>query len=179
MSRIVRRGATPGRYATRPVEPRGASGRGSVAAVGRDMRKALSETLAGVMTAAAEAVTDATPVDTGHAQSNWILSTGAPYTGVDGSRENVSEAAQVHGLEKMANYDVGRDGRIYLVNNVPYMRTEGDRLGLEDGSSPQQPEPGWITKALLTASSKAPKGRRAVVRKALRAMGKSALRGGK
>lgn len=172
-SRITRRGTTPGRYATRPVEPRGASGRGSVAAVGRDMRRALSEMLAGVMTAAAEAVTDATPVDTGHAQSMWVLSTGSPFVGVEGSRENVSYAAQVYGLEQMAKYDVGRDGRIYLTNNVEYM------TDLAEGSSPQQPEPGWITKALLTASSKAPKGRRAVVRKALRAMGKSALRGGK
>lgn len=171
---LSRRTTVAPRSAKLPTEPRLSTGRtGSPAAIGREMRAALSTMLSDVMTAAAQAVTEATPIDTGHAQSNWILSTGAPYAGVDGSRENVSEAAQIHGLEKMAAYDVGRDGRIYLTNHVPYMPD------LADGSSPQQPEPGWITEALLSASAKAPRGKKTGVRKALRAMGKAALRGGK
>lgn len=175
VSTLKRRTTTAPRNAKMPTEPRMRSSArtGSPAAIGREMRAELSAMLSGVMTAAAQAVTEATPIDTGHAQSNWILSTGSPHSGVDGSRESVSEAAQVHGLEKMASYDVGRDGRIYLVNNVSYMPD------LADGSSPQQPEPGWVTEALLSASSKAPKGRKAGIRKALRAMGKSALKQGK
>ncbi len=174
MSRIVLGGTSAPRYAKRPVEPATArGGKGQAAAIGRECRKALSEMLSGVMTAAAQAVTDATPIDTGHAQSNWILSTGSPHSGVEGSRESVSYAGQVHGLEKMASYDVGRDGRIYLRNNVDYLPD------LAAGSSPQQPTPGWLTEALLSASKVAPKGQRGRVRKALRAMGKSALRQGK
>jgi hypothetical protein len=170
-SRIVRRGTSAPRHATMPVPSSGKRGGGS-AQIGREMRAELSAMLSGVMTAAAEAVTNATPVDTGNAAANWILSTGSPYSGVDGSRESVSEAAQVHGLDKMAKYDVGRDGRIFLVNNVPYLPD------LDDGSSPQA-EPGFVARAILSASKVAPRGRRAGVRKALRAMGKSALRQGK
>lgn len=136
------------------------------------MRKALSEMLSGVMTAAAQAVTEATPIQTGHAESNWILSTGSPHSGVEGSRESVSYAGQVHGLDKMESYDVGRDGRIYLVNNVSYLPD------LDEGSSPQA-ELGFVARAILSASSSAPRGQRGRVRKALRAMGKSALRQGK
>jgi len=136
------------------------------------MRAELSKLLSGVMTAAANAVTDATPIDTGHAESNWILSTGSPHSGVEGSREAVSYAGQVHGLEKMDKYDVGRDGRIFLTNNVSYLPD------LDKGSSPQA-EPGFVARAILSASSTAPRGKRARVRKALRAMGKSALRQGK
>jgi hypothetical protein len=174
MSRIVRRSTTAPRFATRVPAPVARGGRGgAVGAIAREMRAEISAMLAEVMTAAANAVAEATPIDTGHAQSNWILSTGRPFTGVDGSREAVSEAAQVYGLEKIAKYDAGRDGRIFLTNNVKYMPD------LADGSSPQQPEPGWITKALLTASAVAPKGRRGNIRKALRAMGKAALRQGR
>lgn len=172
VSRIVRRPTVAGRHASMPTEPRVAGKSGQVARIGREIRAQMSAMLAGVMVQAAEAVTDATPIDTGHAQSNWILSTGAPYTGVDGSRESVSEAAQVYGLEKMARYDLGRDGKIFLVNNVPYLPD------LDKGSSPQA-EPGFVARAILSASKAAPRGQRARVRSALRAMGKAALRGGK
>jgi len=75
----------------------------------------------------------ATPVDTTHAQNNWIPSIGAPYVGVDGSRESPSFAEQSAGLAALVSYQLGM-GDIFVTNNVEYM-TDLD----ENGSSPQAP----------------------------------------
>src|SRR6185369_8509491 len=92
-----------------------------VAAIGREMRAALSKMMSDVMLTAADNVEAASPVKTGHLVSNFILSTGTPYTGVDGSPDAVSYAAQDAGREKVLSYDIGRDGKIYLTNNVEYL----------------------------------------------------------
>lgn len=64
-----------------------------------------------------------TPVDTGHARSNWIPSVGRPVTTVAGSREAVTFGAQAQGIAAVA----GRKPedayqRIYIQNNVPYIQ---------------------------------------------------------
>lgn len=142
-----------------------------VAKIGREMRAKLSSMLSDVMIAAADSVTRATPVDTGHAMSNWVLSVGAPYGSVDGSREAVSFNAQSAGIERIQRYDVGRDGKIYLRNNVFYLQY------LDKGHSPQAPA-GFVTLALQQGARLAPRGRRTQTRSMLKAMAKQAYRKG-
>lgn len=134
-----------------------------VAKIGREARKALSKMLSDVMLTAADAVESASPIQTGHLLSNFVLSTGSPYRGVDGSPENVSHAAQDAGRAKVLAYDVGRDGRIHLANNVEYLKHQ----------------PPFVAEAMMTAVRMAPHGRKTAVRKALKSIAKAAVRGAK
>lgn len=85
-----------------------------------------------------------TPVDTGHARSNWIATTGAPFSGVAGSKQAVTTAPQDAALATLILYDLD-DGPIYITNNVPYIRKLND-----EGTSRQSPRyfvqqaVGWV-----------------------------------
>jgi hypothetical protein len=131
----------------------------------------MSNLLRDVMLDAASAVIGATPVDTGHAASNWILSTGHPYMLIDGSRLDVSTSAQDEGIAKIRDYDVGRDGPIYLRNNVLYLQF------LDKGSSPQA-EANFVADSFVSATASAPRGSKTRVRKMLRRMAREAYRRG-
>lgn len=74
-------------------------------------------------------LTEACPVDTGHARRNFIPSVGAPVTEADDG------AGQAAGQAAVLSYRIG-DGPLFVTNNVPYI----DRLVL--GSSTQAPA-GW------------------------------------
>lgn len=137
------------------------------AQIGRDIRADLSRVLRDVMLLAADAVTNATPVDTHHAESNWVLSTRQPYMGVDGSRSAVSWAAQNAGIAALQTYDIGRDGKIYLRNNVLYLEF------LDQGWSQQAPAH-FVAMAFQSAARRAPRGRKTAVRKMLRDMSRAA-----
>lgn len=139
----------------------------SAAQIGKEIRAELSRVIRDSMLLAADNVTNATPVDTTHASTNWILSVGRPFMGIDGTREQPSSAAQEAGIARIETYDVGRDGPIYLRNNVLYVQF------LDRGSSQQAP-PGFVAAALLGASRRAPHGRKQSVKKMLRAMSRSA-----
>jgi len=89
-----------------------------------------------------------TPKDTHHAVSNWVPSIGSPYTEVDGSKENVSTAAQNDGLAEIQGLGKARDlkGRfvareVYIANNVPYIAQ------LNQGSSTQATS-GFVERAV-------------------------------
>ncbi len=140
---------------------------GNAASIGRAIREDISKTLSNVMLLARVSVTNATPVDTTNAANNWILSVGSPHTGVDGSRQSPSHAAQDAGDEKIRNYDVGRDGKIFLTNWVFYLQF------LIKGSSQQAPANFHAT-AFQEAARLAPHGRKTAVRKMLRNMAKKA-----
>jgi hypothetical protein len=156
---LSRKTTTAPRSAKMPVEPRTSRGRtSSPAAIGREARAALSATLRDVMFTAADAVEAGCPIRTGHLLSNFILSTGSPHSGVEGSPEAVTYAAQDAGRARVLAYDVGRDGKIYLTNHVEYLRY-------------QRP---FVAQALAAGASAAPPERRA----AARAMVKTAWRGG-
>jgi hypothetical protein len=161
MSRIVLRDTSAPRHAKMPVEPRIGTG-GGAAKIGREMREALSRMLSDAMLSAADAVEAVCPIQTGHLLSNFVLSTGSPYSGIDGSREAVSYSAQDAGRERVLKYDVGRDGRIYLSNNVDYLKH-------------QRP---FVTEAMMTAVETAPRGKRGRVRKMLKAAARAALKRG-
>ena len=99
-------------------------GRGdaAIAAIGRDARRELSKVIVDTMTLAVRNLSNSTPVDTEHAASNWIVTFGSPFKGVAGSRVNVSWSEFYNGLAKLKRYDVGRDGRVYIRNNVLYLQ---------------------------------------------------------
>jgi hypothetical protein len=144
------------------------------AAIGRELREFLSTTSRDVMLLAANNVTNSTPVSTdegshvgGHAASNWILSTGSPYGGIDGSPGHPSWSAQEAGIQKLQGYDIGRDGPIFLRNNVLYLQF------LDRGWSQQAP-PGFVATAFSSAVRIAPHGRKQAVRRVLREMAKAA-----
>lgn len=140
---------------------------GNAASIGAEIRADLSKTMQDVMRIAALSVISATPVDTEHAASNWVLSNGTPYTGIDGSREAVSYAAQTEGFAELTNFDVGRDAKIYLRNNVLYLEF------LDKGWS-QQADAGFVAEAFAQGVRGAPYGRKGAARKMLRSMARSA-----
>lgn len=83
--------------------------------------------------AADQAVVTATPVDTGRARSNWIVSlnspatTTKPTTGAGAANDAITQGAG----------EIGRfaetDSAIYITNNLPYIQR------LNDGYSKQAP----------------------------------------
>lgn len=141
----------------------------NAAQIGRSIRADISKTLRDVMLLAADNLANATPVDTGHASTNWILTTGTPYNGIAGSREQVSITEQVQGIAALQDYDVVRDGPIYLRNNVEYLKY------LDAGWS-QQAEGGFVAICFENAARRAPRGRKTAVKKMLRGMSREAYR---
>ncbi len=74
-----------------------------------------------------------TPVDTGHARRNWIMSVGSPDTVERGQGGDDGRAAVM--AWSLA------DGPLYVNNNAPYI------LRLNDGHSKQQPA-GFIERSI-------------------------------
>jgi hypothetical protein len=137
-------------------------------------REAMAKHVANTMIMARQNVTAATPVDTGHAMSNWVLSVGSPFRGVDGSRDNVSFSAQASGDAAVRSYtgrDLANGRRIYLRNNVHYM------VFLDEGWSPQAVA-GFVLKAILAkgATRHMPTGTRRHARAALRRVAMDAIK---
>lgn len=153
VGRINRRTAVAPQIARRP---------GSGSGFGQEARAALSALTSEVMLTAADAVEAACPIRTGHLLSNFILSTGAPHAGVEGSPEAVSYEAQDGGRAKVLDYDVKRDGKIYFTNHVDYLRY-------------QRP---FVTEAMVSAASAAPRGKHIRTRSALRSMARAAFKKG-
>jgi hypothetical protein len=139
---------------------------GAAAKIGRQIREAISKTIGDVMTRATENLRDATPKDTTHASKNWIPSTGTPYVGVDGSQEAPSDAAQEAGLAALKTYDVARDGKVFIVNNVDYIEYLDDKGEAE----------GFVAGALHAAAEAAPAERRDASRRLLTGMAVHAYR---
>ena len=84
------------------------------------------------------------PVDTGWSRSNWIPSVGSSTKAPVGSKQSVSPAAQAAGLARMRTYDLKRDGKVFITNNVPYI------VRLNEGSSRQAPA-GFVQRAIRKA----------------------------
>ena len=75
-----------------------------------------------------------TPVDTGHAQNNWLLNVGSPDTGGTVSQAGVAtDVFAARNADALANYPEGKYPAIYIQNNLPYI------LALEYGYSKQAP----------------------------------------
>lgn len=72
-----------------------------------------------------------TPVDTGRARNNWILSIGTPLRG-DREPDKAGGGALANARQAIATYRLDF-GSIFITNNVPYI------IPLENGSSRQAP----------------------------------------
>lgn len=140
---------------------------GNAAAIGRELRAHLSKTIADSMITGTLSVIAATPVDTENAANNWMLTTGAPYEGVDGSRESPSSSVRDALIEKMRDYDVVRDGKVFLRNNVFYLQF------LDDGWSQQAPA-GFVALAFANGARRAAISRRPAVHKMMASMSRHA-----
>lgn len=118
-----------------------------VARITGNLRRAVEGVCGAAATVAAEDLSAATPVDTRHCQSNWLITAGSPTTAVVGSRKAVSFAGHVVGLARALHYRL-TDGALWVSNNVFYLED------LAGGSSPQQPSAGWIDSTLDKAVHK-------------------------
>ena len=85
-------------------------------------------------------IRNATPVDTGHAASNWIGTFGSPTTQVAGSREAVNFAPQNESLATLGRRNA-RLQPIFIANNVEYIGL------LNTGTSTQAPR-GFVEMAI-------------------------------
>lgn len=83
-----------------------------------------------------------TPVDTGHARSNWIPAAGAPYRAVE---PGSAGAAQAVGEVAIAT---GRVAKTFISNNVPYIQR------LDQGHSQQAPT-GFVRQSVFTGLARA------------------------
>lgn len=104
--------------------------------------------------AADQAAVLATPVDTGRARANWVVSLGSPSKaqgrqvptkGSDSAARGSANAqrAIAHGERVIAQWTPSK-GSIFISNGVPYIQE------LENGSSSQAPE-GMVKQALQAA----------------------------
>ena len=87
---------------------------------------------------------EATPVDTGWAQSNWIPKIGRGFNGVVGSKAGVLTTAQITALLEVQSRYTLKQGKVFINNNVPYI------LRLNDGYSKQAPA-GFVQIAIRKA----------------------------
>lgn len=97
-----------------------------------EVQKALGKVVGQFGILLTEELVQATPVQTGHARSNWIPSIGSPYPSVVGSRDAVDYSVQQQGLASLESYKLDQ-GNIYVANNVDYIED------LNQGTSPQAP----------------------------------------
>lgn len=86
-----------------------------------------------------------TPVDTGWARANWVPSIGVSYDSPavapsDPGQVSGQAAAQQAAVAGLTGYKLRR-GRVFISNNVPYIRR------LNDGSSKQAPR-GFVQAAI-------------------------------
>lgn len=114
--------------------------RALLAFAGRRVKSMVAET--------ASQLAEATPVDTGHAKSNWIPTLDAPVAEVFGSKAAVSTAGRFLGQsEVFASFKAGVTRRVYITNKVPYIQV------LNGGSSRQAPK-FFVQKAIAHAISR-------------------------
>lgn len=111
--------------------------------LGERIRHNARETLKATAFAIDQALVTSTPVDTGRARSNWIVSLGSPTNEVVetyGPGGASTQGALGQARDTLAGYT---DGSVYISNNVDYIGA------LNDGSSAQAPA-GFIELAIET-----------------------------
>jgi len=111
------------------------------------LRAAIAQRVQRVAFSISAELVSTTPVDTGWARANWVISIGEPVSAPFGSRESVDHSAQADGQARLLIYDLAA-GDIFLNNNVPYIEV------LNTGHSPQAPA-GFIEAAIDRGISQA------------------------
>jgi hypothetical protein len=107
------------------------------------VRKETMKSFRKVVISAQQNLVIATPKDTSWASSNWIISTGRPFQGLAGSKENVSLAEATSSQSSVANWDPFK-GPVFITNNVPY-------IGLLNAGFSPQARPGFVQEAVRRA----------------------------
>ena len=117
-----------------------------MAVISSGIQPNLASAMKKVALAVDQAVVIGTPVDTGRARSNWIVSKGVPAEGTlspyaPGTKLGIGETGNLKGALDQANAEVVayklKDGPLWIVNNLHY-------IGLLDGGSSRQ-APAGIT----------------------------------
>lgn len=94
--------------------------------------------------AAVSAVITATPVDTGRARANWIVSMDVSSESVRDTLGTDPSAAIADAVAKIATYNGNINRSIHITNNLPYIGR------LNEGSSSQAPA-GFVEKSIRVA----------------------------
>lgn len=111
-----------------------------VTAITNDLQEFVVNTNQLIARRLVRALRDATPVDTGHAASNWIGQIGSPFAGVAGSKQAVNFGPQNASLRTLnARNRIIRE--VFVSNNVEYVDV------LNTGTSTQAPS-GFIQAAI-------------------------------
>jgi hypothetical protein len=108
-----------------------------VAAIAAQLRAEIAKAATALTLEITANLTEATPVDTGHARANWVPSIAEPQ---DGEVAGTGMDAQAAGILAVARYQLG-DGPLNITNNTPYIER------LIGGSSSQAPA-GWDVAAI-------------------------------
>lgn len=85
-----------------------------------------------------------TPVDTGRARANWVVSLGSPQLATTKNLDKGGTATISRGRAVTQNYVSASGQSIYICNNLPYIQR------LNEGWSAQAP-PGYVQAAVQTA----------------------------
>lgn len=102
--------------------------------------------------AADQAVVQATPVDTGRARANWIVSIGTPRFSTTEAVDPGGGITIGQGLSVIDGYKSTKQGSIFITNSLPYIAF------LEDGGSAQA-RSGMTQFAVQAAAAQVRKGR--------------------
>lgn len=89
-------------------------------------------------------VVTATPVDTGRARANWVVSMAAPNLSITQNVDKTGQATITRGQGVAQRYRETSGQSIYICNNLPYIQR------LNEGWSAQAPA-GYVQAAVQTA----------------------------
>lgn len=103
-----------------------------VAEVNAKLRRRLDKLAQGLFLEADRRIVMRTPVKTGRARGNWMLSEGAPAGTTRDTLDPTGEAAIAEGVTFSKGIRIG--GVFFIVNSLPYI------YALEHGSSKQAPQ---------------------------------------
>lgn len=103
-----------------------------VAAINAKMRRRLDKLAQGLFLEADRRIVMRTPVRTGRARGNWMLSEGAPAGATRERLDPTGESAIAEGVAYSKEIKIG--GVFFIVNSLPYI------YALEHGSSKQAPQ---------------------------------------
>lgn len=112
-----------------------------------DVPEAMFNLMRSVMLTGLTSLVLMTPVDTGRARGNWIVSLGAAsYRYQDTSLDPSGSSSIAEGLANAAALKSDPFALVYIQNNLPYIEA------LEDGSSTQAPN-GMVTVTIAKLES--------------------------
>ena len=118
-----------------------------MAAIAKAVERNTLKTVKRAAIAADQTAVLKTPVDTGRARANWIVSFGAPSDQIvasPGKRQAANQATE-KGRQKIGQYKLGQGG-IFISNSVSY-------ITLLDAGSSKQARAGMSTAAIKAAQA--------------------------